>query len=496
MEHTHAYIIPFRGGIVSPGQLNTILDLLTGIGVSDVRFGLRQDMIVNIPAKQLTPFVEACNQHRIPAYPYADAPPNIVSSYPAVNIAIDDTWLREGGYKDVFDLFDYTPRLKVNICDQQQTFVPLFTGHINWITSSSAHYWHLCIRFPKGSTYYYWPELVYTNDIARVSKALEHTILRWNESGQHEAAVRGSELHALVRKRVTYIAKPQDEPIQPPRFALLYYEGFNKSDNTYWLGIYRRNELFSVSFLKDICLVCQQTKVAQLYTTPWKSIVIKDIAAGQRALWGHVLSKHRINVRHAANELNWQIEDNKDDVAALKQAIIHYFDRGDVRTYGLCFAIQTRPRSSMFGSIVIRKLPDRLKAFGSSERFDILYTKDFNPNANELLSFKKGIPKEAIGKNLVSLCNLFYFHNEHPLDLASEDHAKPASVVAESRRVYQCQACLTVYDPTAGDEAQGIAPDTAFAALPQQYRCPVCEADKQALKEVAAETLFDEIPHV
>lgn len=497
MERQRTYIIHFRGGIVSPGPLGALLDLLTDIGVSHVRFGMRQDMIVNIPARRRTVFLETCGRYRIQAYTYGGAPPNVVSSYAAVNIAVDDTWLREGVYKDVFDLFDYTPLLKINICDQQQTFVPLFTGHINWIASASSHYWHLCLRFPKSGTFYHWPELVYTNDIARVSRALERIILQKGAAGGHKAAQTGEALYAALRKRVSYIAKEPDAPIQPNRFELLYYEGFNKTGNAYWLGIYRRDELFNVAFLKDICTLCQQAKIAQLYTTPWKSIIIKDIPREQRGIWGQVLSKHRINVRHAANELNWQIEDNKDDVAALKQTIIHYFDRKDVRTYGLCFAIQTRPRSSMFGSIVIRKRSrDYPKYLDASDRFDILYTKDFNPNANELLLFKEAIPKQTIAKHLVSLCNSFYFHHEQGIDLLPQDDEKPVAAANKSRPVYQCRACLTVYDPTIGDEEMGVAPDTAFEALPQDYGCPLCMADKQQFREVAVDYLYADAPHI
>ena len=491
MARFKAYIVHFKGGVVSAGYLKTILELAASMEVTHVRFGLRQDMIMNIPSKFETKFEEACKRSHIQAYRYKDALPNVVSSYPAVNIAIEDTWLREGVYKDVFDLFDYTPSLKVNICDQQQTFAPLYTGHLNWITSSSAHYWYLCVRFPKSGTFYHWPELVYTNDIAKVSKEVEEMMLKLGSQLYQEGS--GAILYEAVHGRVSYIGKKPDIPIQPPKFSLFYYEGFNKSGANYWLGIYRRDELFSISFLMDICLTCQQTKAAQLYTTPWKSIIIKDIEAGQRHLWGHALGKHRINVRHAANELNWQIEDNKDDIAALKRTIIHHFDREDVRTYGLCFAIQTRARSSMFGSIIIRKKQvDNPKHLKSLDRFDILHTKDFNPNANELLLYKRGVRRDAIGMHLVSLCNSFYFYGEESeLGLLHDGGGKAANVHVSTRKtIHQCRFCFTVYDAVLGDEANGVAQGTAFEALPSTYCCPLCEASKADFVETEADTLL------
>lgn len=43
---------------------------------------------------------------------------------------------------------------------------------------------------------------------------------------------------------------------------------------------------------------------------------------------------------------------------------------------------------------------------------------------------------------------------------------------------YRCTICGYVYDPAAGDATQGIAPGTAFEALPDTWLCPVCGAPK------------------
>jgi rubredoxin len=41
---------------------------------------------------------------------------------------------------------------------------------------------------------------------------------------------------------------------------------------------------------------------------------------------------------------------------------------------------------------------------------------------------------------------------------------------------YECQACGYIYEPTKGDDKQQVPPGTAFEALPQNWRCPVCGA--------------------
>jgi rubredoxin len=41
---------------------------------------------------------------------------------------------------------------------------------------------------------------------------------------------------------------------------------------------------------------------------------------------------------------------------------------------------------------------------------------------------------------------------------------------------YVCDICGYVYDPAKGDPANGVAPGTAFADLPESWVCPDCGA--------------------
>jgi rubredoxin len=40
----------------------------------------------------------------------------------------------------------------------------------------------------------------------------------------------------------------------------------------------------------------------------------------------------------------------------------------------------------------------------------------------------------------------------------------------------QCGICGHVYDPGKGDA--GVAPGTPFEAVPDEWRCPICGAEK------------------
>src|SRR5690606_31936137 len=273
--------------------------------------------------------------------------PNIISSYVTEEVFQNTGWLREDVYKDIFDLFNYTPRLKINLVGNAQTFVPFFTGNLNFITSELSNYWFLYIRFPKTNLSFPWPVLVYSQDIPAIAQLIENEIFANKDLFYDQKQIRGHLLYTIVSAKKTFITESINEPLKLPPFQLPYYEGFNRYGDKYWLGVYSRSEQYSIRFLMDVARTCVNTRVGQIYTTPWKTIVIKGIAGSDRMYWDEVLSKHRINVRHAANELNWQTEDLCREGLDLKQELVRAFDAEDLRTFKLCFAIKTKPKTGL-----------------------------------------------------------------------------------------------------------------------------------------------------
>jgi rubredoxin len=49
---------------------------------------------------------------------------------------------------------------------------------------------------------------------------------------------------------------------------------------------------------------------------------------------------------------------------------------------------------------------------------------------------------------------------------------------------YKCTVCGWIYDPKVGDPDGGIKPGTAFEAIPDNWVCPVCGADKSMFEKV------------
>ncbi len=111
-----------------------------------------------------------------------------------------------------------------------------------------------------------------------------------------------------------------------------------------------------------------------------------------------------MNLRHASNELNWQVEDWCEPALLLKRSIVRYFDRLNIRTYRLCFGIKMRSNSGIWGSIVLREtIGERGESY-----FDISHTEDFNANSRVLIPYKQRVAKNALPKTLRRLCDYFY----------------------------------------------------------------------------------------
>lgn len=239
--------------------------------------------------------------------------------------------------------------------------------------------------------------------------------------------------------------------------------------------------MFGITFLKDICRICLETKSGELYTTPWKSIIIKGIGENHRHLWGIALNKHRINVRHASNELNWQVEDGNNEGLSIKRQIIRQFDKEDVRTFGLCFAVKTQPKSGVFGSVLIRKQFSTIRGqLKPLEKYDILYTADFNPNAKEYILFRGNVEKEHLATYLVALCKYYYAKDDGNELLPGSSYTDNATVnEAAKKMIHQCPKCLTMYDEAFGEPENNIVPGTLFEKLPETWCCSLCEAPKK-----------------
>jgi rubredoxin len=471
--------INLPGGIASPGYLKDILSAAWAANVRNVRIGSRQQMLMTVHYEDMRYLERELKKLEVSYESSTDKNPNIVSSYCGEDVFRTGQWLVANEYHTVLDSIDFEPTLKINISDSNQSFTPFFTGNLNFISSPEPHFWFLYVRFKQSNVIFKWKELVYTHEIGKLAKAVE-TCMISGECPDEES------LFKTVTEQIRYVSQPATQDLELPSFSLPYYEGFNRYESRTWLGLYRRDEQFPIELMIDICVLCLKTRIGEICTTPWKSIVIKGITDQYRAEWSGILGRHNINVRHAANELAWQTEDHNHDGNVLKNDLLRYFEKNDTRTFGLCFGIQTRTKSEVFGSILIKKRPlIRVGQLAILSVYDIYHTENFNPNSRGLILFEKGLFKIHVAVQLEKLCRRFNNQRskESLIPIANEtDELK--TVVKNGRIVHQCPECFTIYDPAYGDILGNIPAGTAFEHLPENYCCPTCDTLKNEMQPI------------
>ena len=339
-----------------------------------------------------------------------------------------------------------------------------------------------------------WNELIYSTEIPQISQILENMLL----DSENERVFDKEEIQTQIHKNYRLLTRPITEPLTIPRFMLPYYEGFNRYGGRTWLGIYRRNEFFRLTFLESITQLCQDTKIGQICITPWRSLIIKGIEEQNRLKWEKILGKFDINLRHAAIELNWQHTDRAIEDVKLKNFIVEEFNRRDARTFGVSFAIKSQPKSEVFGSIIIKK---KTILGGFINGYRILYKEDFNPNSRKSFVHKEFALKVELPSVLLDVYKKYQAYlNENQIvgDDAEEIEDKNykadiPSPPKESLRtkgvlrtispafkeeIYTCPQCMTVYSAEYGDELNNIPAGIPFDALPDDYCCSTCSAPK------------------
>lgn len=460
-----------KGGIISPRDFMNLVLLARELGVEKVHFGSRQDIFFpsNVTDKEILNrmFEKIGLTYDFKFLDYQ----NIVSSYVSMEVMPSHKWLTPAVYHYLLDSFDFHAKVKINFVDPNQSLVPLFTGELNFIASEQERYWYLYLRFQQVSSKPWpLPVLIFESDIPRICKFFEQ--VDFNETGVSYQAL----TNELLSKHKINTKQPETELVYPSA-NFPYYEGLNRiADGKYWLGLYWRKNDFSIPFIIDLCEHCIETSIGKISLTPWKSFIVKGIDEDDRVGWEKLLGKHGINMRHSSLELNWHLPVLDEEAMSLKNFLVTTLDQQDISTYGLTFTIKTTKEAILFTSVVIEKNTD-----SSLESYNVMYSKDFDPNSCEYFYFVKEVPKETLPPLLIELSKMYY---EQIDEKNKPQLSVPKEIVNTDDSIYQCGKCLTIYDSNFGDEQADIAPGTLFNNLPTTYKCGVCGNPKKGFSAI------------
>ena len=466
-----------KGGVISPGELRDIVNLALDQNLKNLSFGSRQDII--FPAAFIENSDVKNSTHKF-IFPDSSAVNNIVSSYVSTDIFTNTSWLTGNKFLYVLEQFQEQPKLKVNITDPRQQLVPLFTGHINFIASEHDDYWFMYIRLPGWERMEVYPALIYSWDIATIYYYIEKLVA--NE------AIGISKIFNIVSETLDTNNRTIDKSLQIPFHPFPYYEGMNRLGiDQYWLGLYWRNNLYDLEFLKEMCDLCFECKIGKISITPWKSFVIKGIPKDRKLDWEKFLGKKGINIRHSLLELNWHLPVAEQWALELKTLLVRTLDQFDISTYGLTFGISNYNRDGhYFTSIVVEKnsLPQDLQSIKIRDTYNVLYARNFDPNTREYQVHVQDVDKLELPTILIELSKKYFE------ELGSETPSRNIETSAqeyEMQEVYQCQDCLTIYNAKYGDLTQNIAAGTLFQDLSESYCCSICEAPKEIFEVLLIE---------
>lgn len=471
--------INLKGGILSTGVLSNILSAARHCGSEYIHFGERQHAFFFTTEDREHVLEKYFGMKSMEVEINENQYPNITSSYIAEDIFTTHPWVSEGMYQDILHAIDYKSKFKINIVDPTQGLVPLFTGNLNFICSSHMNFWYLFVKHHSVDGMMCYPTLIYTNDIGALSQALEKELTGKKNVNLVTLAKQLNEQHKFI---VTDIE--QELTLQRVRFP--DYEGMHRLGDKFLLGIYRRNNDFSVAFLEEVAALCNQTRIGQICVTPWQSLLIKGIVEKDRIQWEKVLGKYGINIRHSALELNWQLPDLDEAAMALKKFLVREFDERDIRTYGLSFAIKTNAMDVASSVVIEEKIIRNNGTENFKTQYSVLFAEDFNPNKQVYTVYSENIEREALPDVLERLSRKYYEQLNSSNEILNIDN-KEEKEQRESKTVYQCKHCFTAYDTEYGDSMNSIAAGVVFTDLPAAYVCPVCEAPKTdfILKELS-----------
>lgn len=465
-----------KGGVISPSELKHIIDISESIGLKKIHFGSRQDIIFpNISTDQdLSHIIDDSKL----GYSDDKGHHNIVCSYVSADIFPSRSWVKGATYLYILEQFNYKPKLKINIVDPEQKIVPLFTGHLNFISSGIEDYWYLYIRQKRWNGVQAYPVLIYSMDIAKIAEAIEEVIEDFESA---------DDLFHEIKGEVNIISRTVSKELKLSFDAFPYYEGMHRMGvDRYWLGLYWRNNLYDLAFLKAMCDLCSHSKIGKICLTPWKSLMIKGIPRKDKLKWEKLLGRYGINVRHSSLELNWHLPLADQEALDLKKYIVRNFDQNDISTYGLTFGMSSRHGINFTAIVISKNESSKIQGdFDIRPTYSVSYSEKFDPNRLKYILYAHDVDRIELPELLMELSQMYFDQlAETPEeDLPTAIALNNKSPMKVSYDTYQCTSCLSLYNSRYGDEANGIPKGIPFEQLPDEYTCSMCEEPKISFKK-------------
>ena len=466
-----------KGGILTPAYLTDILKVAEYSDNDSISFGSRQDILFKHEEKSELKVIQLKPdnfQYYDRDFPYQ----NIVSSFVCARILPSTSWVTPDTYRKVLEQIKFVHTIKINLVDPKQNLVPLFYGNLNFIASETPDFWFIYVKIEENSEAVRLPGLISTEHIAPLAELLENT---WKEKTINS-------VDELIRKLPELFPVQNigsEDKLDLPKGFFPYYVGLHVSNdsNSFWAGFFVENNKYPIAFLREVCQLCEQTGIENIFITPWKTFLIKDILPEHKLLWKDLIQRHEINMQYSSFELNWHVPILDKTAYKLKQFIVAELFKYDMQTLGISFGVQTKPME-LFTTIVIQVNP-KISLQGELQMFQtysIHYAFDFNPNNNQYLLFEQNLNKKEIPQKLYELIK----RHSSEISFPSSDVWEKLNRLNNKQLfvVRQCEICGTIYDEKFVFAPENLQADTDFEMLPENYSCEFCSSPKSSFREI------------
>ena len=483
------------GGIIGTGALRTVAELSGAWGVDRLTIGHRQDLLVaGIPDTYVARFRSAVAPLRVDRAE-ASGHPNVTSSAAACGIARGVPWLDAGIIQSILTGIRFRPSFAINVADPHQDLLPLTSGLVNFLAADEVDSWRISVaadhhprrgaRAPGRHDRVTLPYLVPSEYVAEAVRAAEETV---GDAGAEASHVSEDLAHAVrVRLGARLVHADTGQRLPPPEYG--DYEGVHpmQSGSGYWIGMSAGTRPFRHRFLEQMCIRAAQQGIGAVFTTCWRSLVLKNVAQEQLPEWRMLLGRHGVRVRHVDAALHWQISDRLPQARDLAGTTIARLARRSIVTSGLSFAVTDDPTRHEVAVAVQPLADERLPFSRLRRRYAVRHREGFDRHNPGWLTFARRLRERDLAAAIATLTRRFYRDDGEPPTPEAEPPEPPAE---ERSGAHSCAACGNEYDPSYGDPLGQVSPGTVFAALPAGWRCPVCDgppADYQPLPPAPAQ---------
>ena len=491
-DQTTRFACEAPGGVFSPGALGELARAAQQFGSETIRVALDQGLALDLPDARSAKAFRGSAAAR--SFAGSTDRLSISSSIAAVDTDANAAtpWLTESVYLDLIALCGsqtispenaLAPR-RVHIGDPRLSLSPRYPADWNFLAADIRHHWHAGV-YDRHGLLRTVPYLLPSYLLGQVLEAAAEFA-----ASQGNADEPGEDILEWMSRRFAdsvlaiSTTRGSTPAIPAPEKSSAPYEGLNEArdGSSLWLGVCRSAAGFSPLFLDELAYLCRKYEVGRIYSTHWHSLIIKNIPPASRADWLALIARHGLNLRHDSAALYWQVADGYETI---RERIVQALRAADAGTAGLSFAVG--PKALRSGAL-IALVPEGRQLFG--EFFALYHRQDFDRSREHWQKFAGGL---GIRELIRAVCELraqflagFQLKLKGPDAAASidttvaADENAPAATEDADPGLWSCPDCRTLYDPRYGDIRSGAPANTSFEELPAEFRCPVCEAPREA----------------